>query len=170
MDMPLPEILHKVLAYQCPLVEVTGGEPLLQAETAPLVLELIERGCTVLLETNGSLDIDLVDRRCVRIVDIKCPSSGESQRNDYENIRRLTSRDEVKYVIADRLDYQFARRITADISAVHPPPSGITIHFSPAFGLMDPAQLVEWILADRLEVRLNLQLHKLIWHPDRRGV
>jgi 7-carboxy-7-deazaguanine synthase len=150
------------------LVEITGGEPLIQQETPILVNRMIEDGYGVLMETNGSQDISQVDARCVKIVDIKCPSSGESAQNDLENLNRLTYRDEVKFVLGERDDYAFAKEIldalTPDFCRKHP------VHFSPVFGQMESKNLSEWILEDRLDVRLQLQLHKMIWPNDQRGV
>jgi 7-carboxy-7-deazaguanine synthase len=146
-------------------VEVTGGEPLIQEETPSLIGGLLEKGYTVLLETNGSMDISAVDRRCVRIVDIKCPSSEMAGQNDLRNLKRLRARDELKFVIADRRDYEFAKDILSSL-----PARKFKINFSPVFGAIDPRRLAEWILDDRLPVRLNLQLHKIIWSPEARGV
>jgi 7-carboxy-7-deazaguanine synthase len=167
-ELQVEEILERVKAFLCPLVEVTGGEPLLQKETPHLIIRLLDEGFTVLMETNGSLDISRTDPRCVRIVDLKCPSSGEAEHNDCENLGRLTASDEVKFVIADRTDYQYAKEVLKQMNA-----NSIRVghvHFSPVFGKISLEVLASWILADRLPVRLNLQLHKLIWNPDQRGV
>ncbi len=163
--MEIPEILERVGELRCSLVEVTGGEPLLQADTPRLIVRLLNAGHTVLLETNGSLDIGVVDRRCVRIVDIKCPSSGMSGQNDLRNLEKLGAHDELKFVIGTREDYEFARRIISSIPAARG-----RINFSPVFGAVDPRLLAGWILEDRLPVRLNLQLHKIIWGPEATGV
>lgn len=167
-DLEIEEILNRVKSFKCRLVEVTGGEPLLQRETPHLIHNLLEDGFTVLLETNGSLDIGLVDSRCNRIVDVKCPSSGTAEHNNFENFTRLTANDELKFVIGDRKDYEFAKGILERLSkqAVQVR----QIHFAPVFGHITPEQLADWILMDHLKVRLNLQLHKFIWHPDQRGV
>lgn len=163
--MELAEIMDRVSSFDCALVEITGGEPLLQDETPALVLALLGAGFAVLLETNGSIDIDRVDRRCARIVDIKCPSSGMSARNDLRNLHRITERDELKFVLAGRDDYEFAKNTLAGA------PIGYrSVNFSPVHGLLEPRTLAGWILEDRLRVRLNLQLHKIIWGPDARGV
>jgi len=150
------------------LVEITGGEPLIQPETPILVNRLLAGGYRVLMETNGSQDISRVDARCVKIVDIKCPSSGESGQNDLENLNRLTDHDEVKFVITDHGDYEFAKEIpesrSSDFCRKRP------VHLSPVFGKIEPKIVVEWILKDRLDVRLHLQLHKFIWPLDQRGV
>ncbi len=162
-EMKIEEIIDVVDSYGCPLIEITGGEPLLQATTPDLVSELLKRGYEVLLETNGSLDISSVDNRCLKIVDFKSPSSGMSERNDLENIARLSDGDEVKFVIGNRSDYEFARDLIKktglEPSATYP------IHFSPVFGKQDPGTLAEWILDDRLNVRLQIQLHKIIDFP-----
>jgi len=167
-EMDIGEIVDRLSAYSCRLVEVTGGEPLIQEGTPALVRALLERNYEVLLETNGSRNIDAVDPRCARIVDVKCPSSGEEGKNDFENLTRLTSRDEVKFVIQDRLDYDYAVEVLSRHekarSGCRPP------LFSPVFGRMEPAVLAQWILSDGLPVRMQLQLHKVVWGPDRRGV
>ncbi|MGC8490465.1 MAG: radical SAM protein [Syntrophobacteraceae bacterium] len=163
--LEISEILERVRNLRCDLVEVTGGEPLLQADTPELIVKLLEAGHAVLLETNGSLDIGAVDERCQRIVDIKCPSSAMSGRNDLRNLAKVGARDELKFVLGSREDYEFARRILETM-----PDAGCTINFSPVFGALAPRLLAQWILEDRLAVRLNLQLHKLIWDPEARGV
>ena len=155
--MEIPDILERVRELRCDLVEVTGGEPLVQPDTPPLICRLLDAGHTVLLETNGSMDIGVVDLRCVRIVDIKCPSSGMAKQNDLRNLKKLGARDELKLVIANRQDYEFARNLLSSLPAVQ-----YKINFSPVFGVLDPRTLAEWILEDRLAVRLNLQLHKII--------
>jgi 7-carboxy-7-deazaguanine synthase len=167
-ELEIEEIVERAGSHACPLIEITGGEPLIQEQTPQLVVRLIERKFTVLLETNGTVDIDRADPRCVRIVDVKCPSSGEHERNDPENFGRLTERDELKLVIGDRADYEYAREIVRTLSgrgvrAAH-------IHFSPVFGKIAPDVLGAWILEDSLPVRLNLQLQKIVWDPGRRGV
>jgi len=167
-ELEIQAILDRMLTYPCRLVEVTGGEPLLQAETPNLIYHLLEQGFAVLLETNGSVDISKVDSRCVRILDIKCPSSGQVQCNDLNNLQRLSNRDEVKFVIGDRVDYEFAKEILKQLEALPLDPS--RIHFSPVFGRMKPDTLAKWILTDHLPVRLHLQLHKTIWDAQLRGV
>jgi Organic radical activating enzymes len=142
-------------------VEITGGEPLIQKETPELIKKLLDQEFTVLLETNGSQDIGVVDERCVRILDIKCPSSGESENNDLENLGKITPHDEIKFVILNREDYEYAKFILSSSILTQnnlKPPS-----FSPVFGKMDPETLAQWILEDHLDVRLQIQLHKLIW-------
>jgi 7-carboxy-7-deazaguanine synthase len=163
--MEIPDILEQVRRLRCNLVEVTGGEPLIQEETPLLIGKLLGEGHTVLLETNGSMDISGVDRRCARIVDIKCPSSAMSGQNDLRNLKRLRARDELKVVIGNRMDYEFAKDLLSTLHASRP-----KINFSPVFGALTPRSLAEWILDDRLPVRLNLQIHKIIWDPETRGV
>ncbi len=164
----IPEIERKVRSFGCPLVEVTGGEPLLQAGTPGLIRALLDLGYTVLMETNGSLDIGVIDGRCVRIVDVKCPSSGESAKNRLENLAIVTPNDEVKFVIGDRADFDYAKGVIAGHlscrSGLKPP------LIAPVFGRMDPEILARWILEDHLDVRLQIQLHKVIWGAEKRGV
>jgi 7-carboxy-7-deazaguanine synthase len=165
--MSVDEVLDRVNAYDCPLVEVTGGEPLLQHDVHPLMRRLLEAGRTVLLETGGHRSIAGVPEGVVRIVDVKCPGSGESEKNHLENLALVTERDQLKFVIKDRADYDFARemvcreRLCERVGAVL---------FSPVHGVLEPKTLADWILADRLPVRLQLQAHKYIWGADARGV
>ena len=163
--MEIPEIVERVRRLRCNLVEVTGGEPLIQAETPSLIGGLLDAGHTVLLETNGSIDIGVVDPRCIRIMDIKCPSSGMAGQNDLRNLKKLGVQDELKFVIGSREDYEFARDLLSTLPAARS-----KINFSPVFGSLDPRSLAEWILEDHLPVRLNLQLHKIIWGPEARSV
>jgi len=165
-SMELAAILEDIEAFGCSLVEITGGEPLLQQETTILIKQLVEKGFKVLLETNGSLSIDRVPEGCVRILDIKCPSSSESHRNMYANLELLTQADQVKFVIADSDDYRFARRIIKRLGHI----PGEHIHLSPVSGTIAPEQIARWMLQDRLGARLSLQLHKIIWNPEKRGV
>lgn len=164
----IDDIFDQVSSYQCPLVEITGGEPLIQSETPLLIQGLIEYGYEVLLETNGTKDISHVDEGCVKIVDVKCPSSGMSDMNDPENLNRLSHGDELKFVIGNREDYDYAKKILnfANLKS-H---KGNSISFSPAFDEMEPGILAKWILEDHLDVRLQIQIHKYIWDPDQRGV
>ncbi len=159
-------VVDRVRALGCPRVEVTGGEPLIQPGTLALLRRLCDAGFETLLETNGSQDISPVDPRVVRIVDFKCPSSGTADGNRWENAEALTPRDEAKFVIADRGDYEFAREAVAARGLAERCP----VTFSPAHGRLEAATLAEWILADRLDVRLGVQLHKMIWPGRDRGV
>lgn len=163
--MKIPEIMERVRRLRCDLVEVTGGEPLIQAETPSLIGGLLDAGHTVLLETNGSIDIGVVDPRCIRIMDIKCPSSGMAGQNDLRNLKKLGVQDELKFVIGSREDYEFARDLLSTLPAARS-----KINFSPVFGSLAPRSLAEWILEDHLPVRLNLQLHKIIWGPETKSV
>lgn len=165
-EQSLKDILSQVEAYGCELVEVTGGEPLAQPDAVPLISALCERGHRVLVETSGAIDIAPIDNRAHVILDVKCPGSGMAGRMYWPNLDRLTMKDEAKFVLADRTDYEWAR----DILAQHALPGRCTVLMSPVFGALDPRQLAEWVLADRLPVRLQIQLHKLIWTPDMRGV
>lgn len=161
------EVVKEVLAHDCPLVEVTGGEPLLQPAVLPLMRRLCDAGRTVLLETSGGRDISEVDPRVHRIMDLKTPGSGEESRNLWSNIGHLTKRDEVKFVIGDRDDYDWAcanlRRHRLDQKC------GCVL-FSPVFGQIEASTLAQWILDDGLPVRFQLQIHKLVWEPAARGV
>jgi 7-carboxy-7-deazaguanine synthase len=165
--MSLDEIVDQVDRYDCPLVEITGGEPLLQREVYPLMDRLLASGRTVMIETGGHISIEQVPAPVIKIVDVKCPGSGESHRTHWDNLDLLAAHDEVKFVIKDRGDYEFARdivvrhRLTGRIAAVL---------FSPVHGVLDPRELAGWILEDKLEVRLQLQVHKFIWGADVRGV
>ena len=167
VSMELTEIINRIAAHRCRLVEITGGEPLLQSQTPILIYKLLENGYEVMLETNGSLDISRVDGRCIKIVDIKCPTSGESDKNDMENLKRLGSKDQVKFVIENRMDYEYAKE-TMDSNCPDFPEEQIL--FSPVSGGIAPSRLAEWILEDNLNVRLHLQLHKIIWPDRKRGV
>ena len=164
--MSIDDVIKAVDEYGCPLVEITGGEPLLQDDVYPLMERLLEAGHTVMLETGGHRPVDRVPADVVKIVDVKCPGSGESGKNCWANLDALAPHDEVKFVIADRADYEFARDIVSTKLAGR---SGAVL-FSPVHGTLDPKTLAEWVLADRLPVRVQLQLHKLIWDPATRGV
>ena len=164
--MTIAQIVGEVEALDCPLVEITGGEPLAQPACAQLACCLIERGFQVLIETSGSYPIDVLPLQVVKIMDIKCPSSGECERNDFSNIERLSSLDEVKFVIADRRDYEWAREVVCERRLAE----RCEVLFSPVFGRLEPRRLAEWVLADRLRVRLQIQMHKYIWGPEAKGV
>ena len=165
-ECTVEQVLREVESFDCPLVELTGGEPLLQEEVFPLMDELVARGYTVLLETGGSLDVARVNSRVIKILDLKCPGSGESQRNLYANLAKLQSRDEVKFVIGDRADYLWARQALTEYRLT----DRCSVLFSTVFEKLPPRQLAEWLLEDNLKVRLQLQMHKYIWGPEVRGV
>lgn len=163
----LTSIVEQVEQNGCNYVCVTGGEPLLQANVHPLMKDLLDRGYTLSLETGGSLSTEQVDPRIKIILDLKCPGSGMESKNEWSNIERLRHHDEVKFVILDRADYDYAKKILDEKSLIKRVKE---VLFSPVFGALDPKQLVSWILEDRLPVRLNLQIHKWIWDPAAKGV
>ncbi len=166
--LEIKHIFEQIAPLQCRLVEITGGEPLIQEETSTLIEGLLEDGYEVLLETNGTRDISRVDSRCVKIVDFKCPSSGMRDHMDMENLDRLSARDEIKFVLETREDYEYAREILGLLESRSRKIA--SANFSPVFGRLKPETLAEWILADHLACRLHLQLHKYIWGPEARGV
>jgi 7-carboxy-7-deazaguanine synthase len=165
--MSVDEVIARVEAFGCPMVEITGGEPLLQADVLPLMQRLLAAGKTVLIETGGHRSIADVPEGVIRIMDVKCPGSGEAGKIDWENLDRLTARDQVKFVIADRADYEYAREL---VQRERLPERCGAVLFSPVHGELSPRELAEWVLADRLPVRLQLQMHKYIWDPLTRGV
>ena len=163
----VPDIVAEVLKFNCPLVEITGGEPLLQKNVLPLMAALADAGKTVLLETSGAHDISQVDPRVHRIMDLKTPGSGECERNLWSNIEHLKKRDEVKFVVGSREDCEWSREKMREHNLA------VRCHavlFSPIFGRIEPREIVEWMLADNLEARFQLQMHKFIWTPTQRGV
>ena len=161
------EVVETVEQYGCSLVEITGGEPLLQADVYPLMQRLLDAGKTVLLETGGHRSIANVPEGVVRVMDIKCPGSGEAEKTCWSNLSKLTVRDQVKFVIADRADYEFARDVLRRYDLAS---RTAAVLFSPVHGVLEPRVLSEWMLADRLPARLQLQMHKFIWSPTQRGV
>jgi 7-carboxy-7-deazaguanine synthase len=163
----LKEIVDFVAAFHCPLVEITGGEPLLQKNVLPLMSILCDAGHTVLLETSGAHDISTVDPRVHRIMDLKTPGSGEVDKNLWSNIEHLTLLDEVKFVIGSREDYEWSCEKVGRFDLIK---RCHAVLFSPIFGRIDPREIVEWVLADQLDVRFQLQMHKFIWTPTQRGV
>jgi len=165
-DRSLASIVAEVERYGCRLVEITGGEPLAQPEVHPLITALADLGHTVLIETSGALDITPVDPRATLIMDLKCPGSGMADHNLWANIPRLKPTDEIKFVIKDRADYEWAVTKVREYTLTNRQ----TVLFSPVFEELDPRALAEWVLADRLPVRFQLQLHKHIWDPAMRGV
>lgn len=177
-NVEIEEIIRRVEARPCALVEITGGEPLLQRAVHDLMRRLCDLGKTVLIETSGACDISACDPRVIRIMDIKAPGSGECARNDWANIARLRPADEVKFVISDRADYDWAKAIIAEhrltervrevlLSPVFEQARGREVAGAPGIPMRD---LAEWIIADNLPVRLQAQLHKFIWEPATRGV
>jgi 7-carboxy-7-deazaguanine synthase len=165
--LSVDDVVEQVRRYECDLVELTGGEPLLQRDVYPLMDRLLESGHTVMVETGGHLSIADVPRSVIRIVDVKCPGSGESAKNHWDNLGLLAPHDEVKFVIRDRGDYEFARDVVARHALVG---RTAAVLFSPVHGVLAPKELAAWILEDRLAVRLQLQAHKYIWGADVRGV
>jgi 7-carboxy-7-deazaguanine synthase len=163
--MTVDEVVRRVAAFDCPLVELTGGEPLLQPEAIDLMRALIDRGHEVLLETGGSLPIEHVPDGVSRIVDLKCPGSGESERNRWENLRALRPGDELKFVIADRADYEWAAGVLRS-RALH---EKATVLFSAVHENLPSGELARWVLADGLPVRVQVQMHKVLWPSEVRG-
>jgi 7-carboxy-7-deazaguanine synthase len=165
--MSIADVVAEVQRYRCTTVEITGGEPLLQKDVYPLMADLLAQGKRVLVETGGHRSIEHVPPGVVRIMDVKCPGSGEAHKMDWQNLTHLTKEDQVKFVIKDRADYEYARdivhreQLAGRVDAVL---------FSPVHGVLDARSLAEWILADGLDVRLQLQAHKFIWSPETRGV
>ena len=165
-EMTANEILERVKGYPCRMVEFTGGEPLLQLEVHPLITQLLDEGYRVLIETGGSLDIREADPRATIIMDIKCPGSGMSDRMRWENIQALTSKDEVKFVIKDRQDFEWA----VGVIRRHELTGRCAVLLAPTFEELEPRQLAQWILEEGLKVQLQIQIHKYIWDPQMRGV
>lgn len=165
--MAIDDVVAQVAAFACPLVEITGGEPLLQAEVYPLMDRLLAAGHSVLVETGGHISIERVPAAVVRIMDVKCPGSGESARNHWPNLDLIAPHDEVKFVIKDRVDYDYARDVVARHRLVD---RCRAVLFSPVHHVLDAKALAAWILEDRLAVRCQLQVHKFIWGADVRGV
>ena len=161
------DVVAEVEKYGCPLVEITGGEPLLQEDVYPLMDRLLASAHTVMIETGGHRSIARVPSAVLKIVDVKCPGSGEAHRNHWENLDLVRSHDEVKFVLKDRADYDFAKDVVAERALLGKVGA---VHFSPVHGVLDARVLSEWVLADRLAVRVQLQLHKFIWSPETRGV
>lgn len=159
------KLLETIATMHCTRVELTGGEPMYQAGAPAFLRLLCEEGYTTLLETNGAMDLSGVDPRVHKIVDVKCPSSGEAQKHRWKNMPCLTPRDELKFVLADRADYEYAREVLARPDR----PKDVAAIFSPVWGRLSPRDLADWILHDGLEVRLGLQLHKIIWPDKPRG-
>lgn len=167
-EMTVDAVLEQVRSYGCKLVEVTGGEPLAQKrECVELIRRLCDEDYQVLLETGGSLDVSAVDARAVKIIDVKCPDSGESHRNHWANLERLGPRDEIKFVIASRADFDYALDVIARYSLDQRAPF---VLFSPVWGAVDLRELAAWILQAGVRGRMQLQMHKYIWGPEATGV
>jgi 7-carboxy-7-deazaguanine synthase len=163
--MSIDDVVARVASYGTKLVEITGGEPLAQSEAFDLIRRLCDEGCEVLIETSGSIDITPVDRRAKLILDVKAPGSGEAEKNRWSNLEHLRAHDEIKFVLASREDYDWAREVIASRAlASH------TILFSPVWGELDLKPLAEWMLADKVPARLQTQLHKHIWGANVHGV
>jgi 7-carboxy-7-deazaguanine synthase len=165
--MSVDEVVAEVEKLRCPLVEITGGEPLLQADVIPLMQKLIAAGHEVLVETGGHLPITKLPPEVVAIVDVKCPGSGEAAKMHWPNLDALRSHDEVKFVIRDRADYEYARTVVREHDLASKTEA---VLFSPVHGALAPADLAKWLLEDHLPVRLQLQQHKYVWDPQARGV
>ena len=165
-EIALDDLLRIVENFGLAHVEITGGEPLMQKETPELIRRLLALNKTVLIETGGSINVDLIPEGAVRIIDIKCPGSGEAQRNDWRNLDRLRPTDQMKFVIADRADYDWAKSVL-ERTRLH---EKAVVLFSAVHGELAPVTLVEWILQDRLPVRYQPQLHKTLWPAETRGV
>ena len=166
-DLSIDEVISEVKKFNCKLVEITGGEPLVQMDNChELMKKLYDDGFEVMIETGGSLTIKDIDPRVKIIMDIKCPSSGMLQKNLYENIKYLKPIDEVKFVIGDREDYEWSKEQIKKYSLIEK----CEILFSVVFGKLEPVTLVNWIIEDKLNIRFQLQLHKYIWHPEMKGV
>jgi 7-carboxy-7-deazaguanine synthase len=165
--MTIEDVIGRVGAYGCDVVEITGGEPLLQKDVYQLMRRLLDDGRTVLLETGGHRSVDDVPEGVIRVIDVKCPGSGEADKTCWDNLDRLRPTDEVKFVVRDRGDYEYARGVIARHDVIG---RCAAILFSPVHGVLAPKTLAEWILADRLQVRLQLQAHKYVWGADVRGV
>jgi 7-carboxy-7-deazaguanine synthase len=165
-EMSLPEILSAVRQFDCKLVEITGGEPLLQPAVYELMDALCDQGYEVLLETGGSIDVSSVRPEVKKIIDFKCPSSGMEKKNVWENVHYLRASDEVKFVVGSPEDYEWAKGKIA----LHSLTARCPVLMSVVFGQLKPIELAEWILADKLDVRFQLQMQKIIWKPETRGV
>jgi 7-carboxy-7-deazaguanine synthase len=165
-ELTVKETIQRVETFSLPLVEITGGEPLMQEDVYPLMDELLKKGYRVMLETGGALPIDKVPEKVIKILDIKCPGSGEEKKNHLENLKFLAPHDEVKFVLLDRADYEWSRDLLQKNDLL----SSKQVLFSPVFDKLDLKDLSEWILEDRLPVRLQTQLHKVIWSKNAIGV
>ncbi|MEK7829518.1 MAG: radical SAM protein [Acidobacteriota bacterium] len=167
-EMSVDEVIEKVRGYDCKLIEITGGEPLVQKrECCELAGRLCDEGFTVLVETGGGLDTSVLDQRAIKILDVKCPGSGEAERNFWPNLERLNPADEIKFVIKDRADFDFALEVIGKHKLSERQPQ---VLFSPVLGAVELKDLADWILQSRVHGRMQLQLHKYIWGPETKGV
>jgi len=164
-ELTIEEVADRIKQYRCANVQITGGEPLLQEECFELISMLAAAGFCVLVETNGTVDISLLDSKAVKIIDVKCPDSGFSHKVMWKNLETLGDRDEIKFVISSREDYEWAKRVINERSLTE----RNTVLVSPSYNLLRPCDLAAWILEDGLKVRLNIQIHKYIWEPDERA-
>ena len=166
-EMEVQNVLRQIDAAGIQLVEITGGEPLLQGhETISLIRELLDRGHEVLIETNGSMNIKEIDKRAVVVLDMKTPDSGMSDKMDLTNLKKIKTSDEVKFVICSRADYEWSKKLISEYALE----ARCKVLLSPGFGMIKPGDLVAWIIEDRLRVRLNIQVHKYIFDPNERRV
>lgn len=165
--MDIDEIMSEVAQYDCKFLMLTGGEPLEQKEIGELVKVALSLGYEVVIETNGQQDIGKVPKEAVKILDIKCPGSAMHKKNNYDNIKLLDAKDEVKFVIKDRADYEWALERCSEFYLFNRVKE---VLFSPVFGAIEPIDLANWILNDKLDARMQLQMHKFIWEPNKRGV
>lgn len=163
--MTVNKIIDSVNKYDCPLILITGGEPLLQEETPLLAQNLIDQRFKVLIETNGTQNINLIKSSAVRIVDIKTPGSSESDKTDWMNIKWLDERDQVKFVLTSKSDYDWSKQVILNYGLI----DRVSVLFSPVLGILNPPDLARWILEDRLHVRLQLPLHKILWPDETSG-
>ena len=164
--MSIDDVFQEIEKLNCPLVELTGGEPLLQPKVALLADRLLDAGYQVLVETGGHMDIDIVSSRAVRIVDMKCPAIEMTDKNEYKNLERVTNQDEIKFVIQNKEDFIWAEALIKQYKLE----SKCTVILSPVFGVMAPLELTDLLLESGLNVRMQMQLHKLLWSPDKTGV
>jgi len=165
-EISIDEIIKRVKSYNCDLVEITGGEPLFQNDCVELVDNMLKSKIKILVETNGSLDISRLKEPVIRILDVKCPGSKENQKMYWDNLRNLRPDDNVKFVLTNRDDFDWAIAIVEKFYLFNK----ANVLFSPAFNLLEPEHLADWILKTSLPIRMQLQLHKYIWHPNKRGV
>ncbi len=165
--MSLDEIIEKITQFNCNMVEITGGEPLYQKNTVFLIKKLLDLGFYTLVETNGSYDLSLIDKRCINIMDVKTPSSKMSEKNLSSNFYELKKNDQLKFVVSDRLDFDFGINLIKDKNLYE---KCKNIIFSPVLNVLHPKKLAQWVLESQMDIRMQVQLHKIIWPEDMRGV